>query len=535
MLRRLFVVLALVAAGLAQNNSQAPESLTTLKLNIPLLTPPVASGSGGAQVVGNPGPQTYYYWVVSQFPVGASSPAGPFLASQVPNTLTVSNYVSVFWQPVAGATSYDLLRTTTPSAPSGTCACAVSTGLTAPAANDQSNSLNAYVVNPFDASVLGLSLTNEVTGSGASHLYLRQNGVLVADLSTPAVTPGGANGSCQYNHAGALGGILNCNSDGTNLLGFTTTGTITAALGTQIADNPFFNGSTNLNNAAVDFNGFVIRYNVTAAGGGTLLLSVYGGVAGTTPLFTVDQNGNVVAAGTGSFGGSNGAISLVEGTCPSGVTNSDILCSDSGIHRLKANNNNGGASAVALFSDNLGSFASTTSAQLAGVISDETGSGALVFGTSPTISNLTVTGSCSGCGAATVLYFFRTTGTGSPADATTYYVGDRAANGIATVYSQAQFQIYATCTVQKVYVHTTNESGTVGSSETVTYSLRKNNTTDSSTGTTTWDMATNTGTDATFSPAFAVTAGDTIVLKIVTPTWVTNPTGIAVAGWFACN
>lgn len=40
---------------------------------------------------------------------------------------------------------------------------------------------------------------------------------------------------------------------------------------------------------------------------------------------------------------------------------------------------------IALTSSNLGSFASTTSAQLAGVISDETGSGALVFANTPTL------------------------------------------------------------------------------------------------------------------------------------------------------
>ena len=40
---------------------------------------------------------------------------------------------------------------------------------------------------------------------------------------------------------------------------------------------------------------------------------------------------------------------------------------------------------VAMVADNLSVFAATTSAQLAGVISDETGSGALVFGTSPTL------------------------------------------------------------------------------------------------------------------------------------------------------
>jgi hypothetical protein len=42
-------------------------------------------------------------------------------------------------------------------------------------------------------------------------------------------------------------------------------------------------------------------------------------------------------------------------------------------------------------SDKLNQFASTTSAELASVISNETGSGALVFGTSPTISTPAIT------------------------------------------------------------------------------------------------------------------------------------------------
>lgn len=55
-------------------------------------------------------------------------------------------------------------------------------------------------------------------------------------------------------------------------------------------------------------------------------------------------------------------------------------------------------------SNNLGYFAATTSAQLAGVISDETGSGALVFGTSPTFT--------TGINAAsTTMALFNTTAT----------------------------------------------------------------------------------------------------------------------------
>lgn len=46
----------------------------------------------------------------------------------------------------------------------------------------------------------------------------------------------------------------------------------------------------------------------------------------------------------------------------------------------------------ALTSGNLSQFAATTSAQLLGVISDETGSGALVFGTSPSLATPTIAG-----------------------------------------------------------------------------------------------------------------------------------------------
>lgn len=48
----------------------------------------------------------------------------------------------------------------------------------------------------------------------------------------------------------------------------------------------------------------------------------------------------------------------------------------------------------------LAQFAATTSAQLAGVISDETGSGALVFGTSPTVTTPNIVGTATNNNAA---------------------------------------------------------------------------------------------------------------------------------------
>lgn len=53
----------------------------------------------------------------------------------------------------------------------------------------------------------------------------------------------------------------------------------------------------------------------------------------------------------------------------------------------------GAGGTVAYTGGNLGQFAATTSAQLAGIISDETGSGALVFGTSPSFTTSVTTGS----------------------------------------------------------------------------------------------------------------------------------------------
>lgn len=63
--------------------------------------------------------------------------------------------------------------------------------------------------------------------------------------------------------------------------------------------------------------------------------------------------------------------------------------------------NFGTGGTIAYLSNNLGAFASTTSAQLASVISNETGFGALVFGTSPTIATPVLDGLPTGTGVAT--------------------------------------------------------------------------------------------------------------------------------------
>lgn len=108
------------------------------------------------------------------------------------------------------------------------------------------------------------------------------------------------------------------------------------------------------------------------------------------------------ATHTGQVTGSGAltlAVSAITGqtALTSGLASTDeLLVSDAGVLKrmdvsvieayMNANLLFGSGDGDALTSNPLSQFAATTSAQLAGVISDETGSGALVFGTSPTFA-----------------------------------------------------------------------------------------------------------------------------------------------------
>jgi len=151
--------------------------------------------------------------------------------------------------------------------------------------------------------------------------------------------------------------------------------------------------------------------------------NTYGG-ASKVPVFTVDTYGritsaaNVSVAGVTSFGASGNTFTigtadggsfsasiqpdsvvlgrdttgayvgnLVAGTgiTISGLGNEGATPTITNAGVTSVNGSTGAITAIATTSGNLSQFASTTSAELAGVISDETGSGALVFATSPVL------------------------------------------------------------------------------------------------------------------------------------------------------
>jgi hypothetical protein len=204
--------------------AQAPISspqIQTSRLGLPVQTLNAVGVSGASlSIVGAPGQATWCYWASANFPIGSVlSSLG--CVPNAANTLSVSNYVSVipFSYP-AGVTTVDILATPTNQAPSGACNCAVATGLTSGGTNHQSNSLSPYTVSILSPQSFRLWLTNEVVGTGATHLMLRNEaGSLVADLSvsTGGGSPVTVNGSGTLTSANlnnttpaAGGGFLNC-------------------------------------------------------------------------------------------------------------------------------------------------------------------------------------------------------------------------------------------------------------------------------------------------------------------------------------
>lgn len=131
-----------------------------------------------------------------------------------------------------------------------------------------------------------------------------------------------------------------------------------------------------------------------------------------------------------------------------------------------------------------------------------------------------------GGGGSTVGYtltFFGNTQS-APADATTYCFGNAPAAAIDTNCSWYRIYVPKTGTIKEVRgnLHT---GGTSGTGESNSIYVRINNTTDV---TVTTSLTTNNVSNPFSATGLsqAVTAGDYLEIKWVTPTWVTNPTNV---------
>lgn len=152
------------------------------------------------------------------------------------------------------------------------------------------------------------------------------------------------------------------------------------------------------------------------------------GPSGTWQPVDADLTAIAALTGTSGFLKTNGS-----GTWS--VDTATYLTSSTGVSSVNASV--GAVTGVAVTSGTLGQFAATTSSALAGVISDETGSGALVFGTSPAITTSITTGSSSfdllNTTVATVNFAGAATAVNIGAsNSTTTIAGDLVVNGTTT-------------------------------------------------------------------------------------------------------
>lgn len=241
---RLCCILALAVSSWGQQNPPAAPTVQTSRLGFPLFginAVPIAGAT--IQIVGQPGQATWYLWAVANYTEGSViSSIGT--VTNAANTLSGSNYIAIYpIYPTDSGVTVDILATQTPLQPSGSCGCAVSTGNTGGAIFFQSNTTNPYTVTLISPTSFRLWLTNEVVGSGSTHLLLRNEaGALVCDLSTGC----GSGTGCNVSPAVSTGIVfinnsLACTTDTTTLslagnpanTRFTVHGTSTALFALQ--------------------------------------------------------------------------------------------------------------------------------------------------------------------------------------------------------------------------------------------------------------------------------------------------------------
>ena len=209
----------------------------------------------------------------------------------------------------------------------------------------------------------------------------------------------------------------------TNLTGTMTVGNLVVTGTTSLASNVSFFVNTATANTSTVFSVFESQGNTvlgdTSADrlvvNANTLFSSNVTISGTTTVGTLIANSKTIAVG--------GNITTANSLTTSG--NFALTLTQTG-----ATNVTLPTTGTLATTGNLAQFAATTSAQLRSVISDETGSGSLVFGTSPTLttptlSDATLDGTTSISGNMTVTGNLTINGTTTTINSTTLTVDDK--------------------------------------------------------------------------------------------------------------
>ena len=145
------------------------------------------------------------------------------------------------------------------------------------------------------------------------------------------------------------------------------------------------------------------------------------------------------------------------------------------------------------------------------------------------VSGISTTGTLA-CGAATgYTLTLMNVSANAPNNGTAYYFGGDVIDTNNASFDAAKVQVPKAGSIKRIYVQQNVPNGNAGSSENVTHSVCINSATNCfGAAAVAYNAGTTSASDATLNQA--VSAGDTIAIKVQTPTWTTKPTNVR---WYA--